>query len=147
MSAPGGLTSVTLSGVAAHGGTDVWAVGSAATSADPTVRTLSPHWDGVSWSLVPPDIGAYASTAGGMAGRSNHNMWAVGNATDQAVADPATMVLHSTGTAWSSVPSENVGDLENTLIGAAESSDGDVWAVGFYQEPGINMTLVEHYCP
>jgi len=141
-----GAKSTSLGGVVAVASNEVWAAGSYAVT-DARSKTLLAHWDGVSWELVPPNSGAYASTAGGMAGRSNHDLWAVGNVTDPAGAEPDTMVLHSRGTAWSPEPSENAGDLENTLIGSAESPDGDVWAVGFYQEPGVNKTLVEHHCP
>ncbi len=48
-----------LSAVSARAASDVWAVGSATTSADPTVRTLTLQWDGVSWTRVPsPPPGA-----------------------------------------------------------------------------------------
>jgi len=141
-----GGKSTSFGGIVAVASDDVWASGSYAVS-DARSTALLAHWDGEAWSLIPPNSGAYASSANGMAGRSNNDLWTVGNATDQPGEDARTLVLHSTGTAWSPVPSENVGDLENTLIGAAQSPDGDVWAVGFHQEPGVNKTLVEHFCP
>jgi hypothetical protein len=49
----------TLAGVTARAANDIWAVGSVSTASDPTVRPLTLHWDGVSWTrqTSPPASG------------------------------------------------------------------------------------------
>jgi hypothetical protein len=49
---PGGAS--TLQGIAAISVNDIWAVGSfGGTSVVPSEKTLTEHWDGTSWSIIP----------------------------------------------------------------------------------------------
>ena len=57
-----------------------------------------------------------------------------------------TLVEHWNGSAWSVVPSPNVGgSYDNALYGVAAVSANDVWAVGHDGDPITGQTLVEHW--
>jgi hypothetical protein len=57
-----------------------------------------------------------------------------------------TLVLHWNGTAWSIVPSPNVGTGSNLLNGVSAVSANDVWAVGYYDVGGSTYrTLALHW--
>ncbi|HVF98963.1 MAG TPA: S-layer homology domain-containing protein [Chloroflexia bacterium] len=57
-----------------------------------------------------------------------------------------TLVEHWDGSAWTIVPSPNVGTDNNALASVVAVAADDVWAVGNYlNEFGISQTLVEHW--
>src|SRR5205085_7419484 len=74
----------------------------------------------------------------GVAGVSASDVWAVGfthKGYRQDVAIPTamqTLIEHWDGREWKVVPSPNVGDRNNRLLGVAAISTNDVWAVGYY---------------
>src|SRR5262249_42244058 len=140
------------------GGNDVWAVGSYDLFGLGEYRTLTIHWDGSAWSLIPsPNPGMEPGRAllegippneahdylFGATGQGN-DVWAVGayNAAGQIL---RTLTLHWNGSAWSQAPSPNAGTSENSLWGATGSGN-DVWAVG-YSGGGNNpsQTLTLHW--
>ncbi len=72
-------------------------------------------------------------------------MWAVGYFVSGGISQ--TLVEHWNGSAWSVVPSPNVGTSHNWLFGVSAVSGSDVQAVGYYQSSGVYQTLVERYNP
>jgi hypothetical protein len=85
----------TLSGVAAFGSNDVWAVGTTLTNFS-SDQTLALHWDGTAWSIVPtpnpsPGFNSLAGVAGAGAGQP---LWAVGSQIPSSVY--RTLILTST---------------------------------------------------
>ena len=57
-----------------------------------------------------------------------------------------TLVEHWDGSAWTIVPSPNVGTDNNTLASVVAVAADDVWAAGYYlNDFGIAQTLIEHW--
>jgi hypothetical protein len=121
-------------GVAALSATDIWAVGSAVS------QTLTMHWDGVQWSVVPsPSQG----TLYGVAAISSANVWAAGYI--GTFPGPYQSVIeHWDGTQWSVVPSPNP-QLGAQLLSISGVSAGDIWAVGQFYVNNVHQTLTIHW--
>ena len=89
---------------------EAWAVGSAGYVDEhaETVRTITLHWDGAAWSVVPsPNPSAVDNELAGVGATSSSDAWAVGyEQTDDGV--NASLTLRWDGTSWSQVPSPNV---------------------------------------
>ena len=137
---PNAGTGISLFGVAAVSSGDVWAVGN---YDDTPVTEL---WNGSAWSIVPsPNVGTYGSDLNAVAAKSSSDVWAVGNFFNAGnVAQ--TLIEHWNGSAWSVVPSPNVGTSDNNLYGIAAVSSSDAWAVGSSgtHDSGLH-TLIEHW--
>jgi hypothetical protein len=131
-----------LDAVTTVGGQDVWAVGFLTVNTVP--RTLTEHWNGVHWSVVPsPTVPGVNTLLSGVAAFSTNDVWAVG------FSNPGhTLTEHWNGAAWSMIPSPNAGPANsfNALNGVAAVSANNVWAVGQYQDSlGNTLTLIEHW--
>jgi hypothetical protein len=71
------VTSNFLTGIAAISATNMWAVGYYSDSTG--THTLTEHWDGTSWSIIPsPDGTGSASVLNGVAATSTGTVVAVG---------------------------------------------------------------------
>lgn len=126
-----------LSGIAAVGPKDIWAVGYTSDRYGPQ-RLLIERWNGSRWrATATPSFDNWAALED-VSVVSARDAWAVGNSY------LGEVVLHWDGRRWSQVPSPNVGWL--TAIHAA--SPTDVWIVGQRgATPGGSVygTLVEHW--
>src|SRR5439155_959816 len=128
---------------AATGATDVWAVGTYLNAS--IFSTLTEHWDGTAWSVVPSLDGDYANRLYGVAAHQAADAWAVGNSID-AAGYTELLVEHWDGSTWSVVSSPNVGSGANRLFGIAAVAPNDVWAGGYYTDgTGHQQPLVEHW--
>jgi hypothetical protein len=129
-----------LTDVVALAPNDVWAVGGAFVAASGGWETLTQHWDGAAWTIVPSPGGAGA-TLTSVAASGAGDVWAVGYANDR------TLALHWNGQAWSVVSTPNVGPGGNILLGVAAVAANDVWAVGRYYDPLLFwfQTLALHW--
>jgi hypothetical protein len=115
-----------LFGVTAVSANDIWAVGFFAPSANVPLQTLTLHWDGSSWSVVPsPNVaGTQNNELFGVAAVSATDVWAVGEfITGSSV---QTLIEHWNGSSWSVVSSPSAGQLKGIAIVSAN----DIWAVG-----------------
>src|SRR5438445_1045484 len=77
-----GLGENNLNGVAAVSTNDVWAVGywQPEKKTDAAFHTLTEHWDGTAWTIVPsPTLGTNSNTLTGVTDLSSHNVWALGD--------------------------------------------------------------------
>ena len=97
------------------------------------------HWNGTSWQVVSPHIGAYLNSVTAL---SASDVWAVGG-TDAGL----TLIEHRGGTRWKVVPSPNGMNPVNILQGVTAVSPSDIWAVGY---GGLHIgipqeTLIEHW--
>jgi hypothetical protein len=134
----------TLRGVSALSGSDVWAVGSVASPDD--AQTLTVHYDGRAWSVVPsPNVSTKINALGGVAAISANDVWAVGWAGDGAQGHMVALTIHWDGRAWSVVPNPAPSDNISELHAVAAVSKDDVWAVGFYTEVGTRKLLILHW--
>lgn len=138
---PEQASGVTLTDITALSPTDRWTVGSSTVTATSTMpHSLTAHWDGVSWHIVPtPDKTTlrddYHLTA--VDALSAHEVWAVGShryIPESGILDghTTTYIMRYDGNAWSAVPSPSpttagsVGVL--TDVDMVSATDG--WAVG-----------------
>ena len=141
-----------LNGIAAVNASDIWAVGNGGASGAATLATLAVHWNGSSWSRVATPNTNTLNTLRGVAAVASNNVWAVGDSlrsgTD-GVSVSRTLIERWNGTAWSVVPSPNVGSGNNSLAAIAARAANDIWAVGFYDDVTgsipLRRTLVEHW--
>ncbi len=131
-----------LAGVAVNYPTDVWAVGYY-TDTGGVGQAMIQHYDGSTWSLVAiPHPGTGGNYLEAITARAANDMWAVGFYRATAGSVPQTLVLHSSGGAWTQMTSASPGAAENYLYGVAAVSDSDAWAVGYYANTaGLYRTL------
>ncbi|HET9496209.1 MAG TPA: hypothetical protein VFR15_18430, partial [Chloroflexia bacterium] len=120
-----------LNSLSASGPNDVWAVGHYATDGRTDQRTLTMHWDGSSWSIVPsPNVGSNRNYLNGAASSGPNSAWAVGfywNASNV----QRTLTMRWNGKSWNVVPSPDASAHENYLNGVV-AGGREVWAVGLY---------------
>jgi hypothetical protein len=149
--APAGttFTGSTLTAVSARSATDIWAVGnfSAAKGTNSNSFTLTMHWNGSAWTIVPSPNPAIATPAGvqqslsGVVEISPNDAWAVGNTSDITGFQGAKPIaMHWNGTAWSLTTIPGLGG-GGTLASVTASSPTSVWAAG---SPG-GTTSVLHW--
>jgi hypothetical protein len=130
-----------LLGAAAVAAGDVWAVGRYYDQSRFWDQTLTLHWDGQAWRVVPSPNTTYgANLLYAVTALAANEVWAVG------MGNGWTLTERWDGTAWSIVPSPNAGNNEHDLYGVAAGSSGDIWAVGRYRNvQAAYHTLLEHW--
>src|SRR5262249_39614478 len=103
-----------LSSVAVVSSTDVWAVGSTAADDNSPSQTLVEHWNGTAWSVVSSSgPGTRNNYLAAVAPIAANDVWAVGSYENVINGPYRTLIEHWNGTAWSVVPSINIGSLSN----------------------------------
>lgn len=128
-----------LTAISVVAANDVWAVGYSIDSSFNN-RSLTMHWNGATWSIVPsPSVGndiLYAVDA-----IASNDVWATVG-TKVGYSSSHTLTLHWDGLNWTVVPSPNDSTTNNILYGVAAVSANDVWAVG---AAGSLKTLALHW--
>lgn len=119
-----GAVDAELLGVAAASPIDAWAVGEAENTAN-QLRTVTEHWNGRSWALVPSPNAGTLSALSGVAVSGNHQAWAVGGSFART---SRPLVLGWTGHAWQRAATPRAANV--TLNSVAAVSPAHVWAVG-----------------
>lgn len=126
---PAGKTFVVLNGVDAISASDIWAVGHSGDPSSIPLQTLTMHWDGTRWSIIPsPSPGTYnGNELYAVAAVSSNDVWAVGwyqsGPTGQ---EGGALTMHWDGSTWTVVPNPS----RWALYGVTAISSNDVWAVG-----------------
>jgi hypothetical protein len=122
-----------LFGVTCVNGSDCWAVGAvvAGGSGSPT-GSLTEHWNGTAWSIVPSPtpVGAQGAFLQGVSCVSASNCWAVGYGTDQNGQNLNSVTEHWDGSAWSIVPGAPTGQTYDQLDSVSCITASNCWAVG-----------------
>src|SRR6266702_2731038 len=140
---PAGSTGGFLDAVTEVSARDIWAVGTSNESSG-SGQTLTEHWNGRNWTLVPSPhpAGSSDTVLNGVAEVSAHEIWAVGSSSGQ------TLTEHWDGKQWSIVPSPNQSSRD-LFKGVTAISAHNVWAVGGYfitvGDTAIEQTLIEHW--
>jgi hypothetical protein len=128
-----------LNAISATTSGDAWIVGTmpapsgGSNHQQQRTRTLTVHWNGTSWAVVPspnpsPDINQGESVVD----ISPTDAWLVGDT--QTASRRATLTMHWDGTIWSVASSPNPGDRRYLdLVNVADDGDGHLWAVGDYR--------------
>ncbi len=134
---------IRLEGVAAFGPNDAWAVGQA--NIDYGVadehHTLTMHWGGQQWSVVPSPNPGLDYTGGtecylnDVAMLAGDDVWAVGHFKTQNVAGhvgPQPLVLHWDGSDWQQVDAPfSIPETSGAMLSAiAAIAPDDIWAGG-----------------
>jgi hypothetical protein len=152
--APAGSTfsGSTLTAVSARAGNDIWAVGnfSAAKGTNSNSFTLTMHFNGSTWAIVPSPnpatpspVNGVRQTLNGVVEISPTDAWAVGNTVDTVSGSfqpDKPIALHWNGTAWSVATLPNLGG-GGLLASVTASSSTSVWAAG----PAGGTTSVLHW--
>jgi hypothetical protein len=110
-----------------------------------TGQTLTEHWDGTQWSIVPtPGINAPDNFLSALSAVSTNDVWAVGSSFNHG--QTSTLLEHWDGTQWSIIPGSNLGTSDNGLLGVVAISSNNVWAVGLYGNGNPDsQTLIEQW--
>ena len=102
-----------LDAVSATGGDDVWAVGAASPKG-----TLTEHWDGTAWTIVPSAHSGFQGYLSDVAAVSRSDVWAAGSE-----------IEHWDGHQWTQTATIG-GRTFDPLSAIAAVSSRDVWMVG-----------------
>jgi hypothetical protein len=130
-----------ISAVAAN---DIWAVGYYDTPPGDISLTLTEHWNGKKWSVVPSPSPTGDDILRGVVAVSSTNIWAVG---DYSLGSHQ-LVMQWNGKSWSVVPSPHRPNTISTLGGISADSAADIWTAGLdiNKHDFVYHTLIEHYC-
>lgn len=131
-----------LSSVDCTSANDCWAVGHYAEEPFGLPRTLTEHWDGSAWSVVPSPNAGTQNVLSDVACVSSSDCWAVGYYYGGGGA--RTLALHWDGNAWQKVASANQA-LDSFLFSVTCVSATDCWAVGNHYAGSPSMTLATHW--
>src|SRR5215472_5242105 len=132
---PGRDAQNVLQGVTAVASDDAWAVGYSVDLDSPTIySTLTLHWDGVNWTIVPsPNLEqaphAYNALLGVSAVASD-DIWAVGGAP---VADAGRAIfMHWDGSSWSLFPAprEMMFWFDSSRVAVVAIAPDNAWSIG-----------------
>jgi hypothetical protein len=138
-----------LTGVAATSGKNAWAVGWALRSRPPRNVTVTEHWNGTSWKLVPsPNAGGLQGGGlNGVTALSAAAAWSAGVFRDPATGNDQSLIERWNGRSWHRVASPNPGgtarDVE--LNDVLATSGSNAWAVGSDSLGDIAHALIEHW--
>jgi hypothetical protein len=114
-----------LVAISATSSSDVWAAGFLLDINARNDRTITEHWDGTQWSIIPSaNPGTYSDDLLGVAAVSTNDVWAVGYYQDSTFI--GALMEHWDGASWTAISNPPVG----VLYGVAAVSSNDVWAVG-----------------
>jgi erythromycin esterase-like protein len=140
---PGGRSN-TLDSVAIESACDAWAVGFQLGSG--IDATLTEHWNGSTWTVVPSPAPGSSSQLRSVRGTSASDVWAVGSYFDDTANMRKTLILHWDGHTWTQVTSPSPGGTDNELFGVRGGSGTDAWAVGYDATSGsVDKTLILHW--
>jgi hypothetical protein len=138
-----------LNGVTCASANDCWAVGyyNNGSGGSGFGQTLSEHWNGSSWMIVPSPNSSTTQTnyLNAVTCTSGMNCWAVGYYfTASGVAQ--TLAEHWDGTSWSIVPSNNSSPAQNNYFyDVTCTSAANCWAVGYFFNGTATQALIERW--
>lgn len=102
---------------------------------------------GPGWAVVPSaNVSDASNVLAGVSALSSTEIWAVGGyMTTTSITQ--TLTQRWNGSAWSIVPSPNVGTSDNVLQAVSARASNDVWAVGYYHTSSTSayQTLILHW--
>jgi len=136
-----GNTGGTLAGVSATSPADAWAVGTTATG-NSIGHTLTEHWNGTSWTVVPSANPGLPSDLTGVAALTSNNAWAVGSTTSNGSSQ--ALIEHWDGRTWTQAAIPAIGTASR-LNGVAATSDRNIWAAGDFSDSNGGHTLAEQF--
>ena len=131
-----------LDGITAVAANDIWAVGEVKSASGVAVATLTEHWNGSAWSIVPSPSPAGTLTA--VAARGSGDVYAVGFAQPSGSGVTQGLILRWNGTAWSQ-DTDPLGSAFHVLYAAATAPGAaQEWAAGFYGSGPDQALVLSH---
>jgi hypothetical protein len=145
-----------LNAVTAISATDAWAIGYQNDNNLNEARTLTMHWDGAAWKVVPsPNPGSPKQCDGANTGNvlnaisavASNDAWAVGFAFNCISYELQPVALHWDGLTWKAVRTPKLRQNSNSAFNAVVAlATDDVYAVGYTPAANqANLTLIEHW--
>src|SRR5262245_27799753 len=131
-----------FTGVASVSRTDAWAVGWRFDTDIEGGATLTEHWDGSNWRIVPSPNPDWSQRLIDVAAVSSNDVWAVGEA------GYGGLTEHWNGADWSIVPIAAPSTHYLSWVrleSVAAIGPNDVWAVGAYELAFAVRPLIEHW--
>ncbi len=125
-----GKPDVRLNGVAAASARDIWAVGHSGDPSAVPYQTLTMHWDGTSWSIIPsPSPGTYnGNDLTAVVAIASNDAWAVGwYQSGPNGQEGGSLTMHWDGASWTVIPNHS----KWTLYAITALASNDVWAAGY----------------
>lgn len=120
-----------LNAISVRAHDDIWAVGYY--NGEVNSRTLTMHFDGSTWSVVPSPNLPNGNRLGGVVALSPNDVWAVGWTSNPSSLDDRSFSMHWNGTAWSIVDTPQPGGASvDRLLAVDAAAPNDVWATGLY---------------
>jgi hypothetical protein len=146
----GNKTGSPLFAISATSPNDIWVVGDRVAPNTP-VLTLTMHFNGTSWTVVPSpnphtnsDLDQNVLLS--VKAIAPNDVTAVGFTLDFTNQRKLVLVEHWDGTKWSVVNARNASPTLNTLTGVSGNSSDDLYAVGFFGDSsGQDQLLIEHF--
>ena len=140
------LPGANLGQIAAIAPNDAWVVGGKAATAT-TQATLTAHWNGQRWTVVPSPNATASDSLGSVSAISSNDVWAVGcgNFCGSDTGAGSLLVEHWDGTQWTINPTPQIGNGEIASGGILALPSGDIFVAGTVSGNGIFAgTLVLH---
>ena len=129
---PEGVTNYNvLFDVAAGAPDDIWAVGYYMNDSG-VYRTLTQHWDGEQWTVVPsPNESVLSNRLSAVAFVGPNDVWAVGDYEEEATLKNYGLILRWNGLTWNVVdaPTDPINDNE-VFNDIAVAASNKIWLVG-----------------
>ncbi|HEY6279720.1 MAG TPA: hypothetical protein VIX86_25710 [Streptosporangiaceae bacterium] len=130
-----------LNGITAVAANDIWAVGDVKNASGIAVGTLTEHWNGSNWSIVPsPTASGTFPTLNAVAARSSSDVYAVGAATSSGTTQG--LILRWNGSTWSQDTDPTGSGFSVLYAAAAAPGAAQEWAAGFQGNGGPDQALV-----
>ncbi len=134
-----------LHGISAVGPSDIWAVGSYNIAGAPTDQTLTMHWDGTQWDIIPsPNVESRRNNIFGVTAIASNDVWAVGRSGNDPNGDYRTLAMHWNGSAWTIITSSDPSPV-SSLYGVAAAVTNEVWAAGAFNSEPAAQSLIEKF--
>jgi hypothetical protein len=132
-----------LNGITAVAANDIWAVGDLRSPSGLAVGTLTEHWDGSAWSIVPsPTPAGTFPVLTAVAARGSGDVYAVGFALAGASGGTQGLILRWNGTTWSQDTDPTGSTFSVLYAAAAAPGAAQEWAAGFDGSSGPDQALV-----
>ena len=130
-----------LEGVTVLSPCDAWTVG-IVQDTDGLNQTLTEHWDGTAWTVVPsPNVAGRNNILTAVRAESPTDIWAVGESF--LPGSEQTLILHWDGHTWAQVASPSPGRAYLQAVRAVSATDA--WAVGSFANGGTGQPLILHW--
>ncbi len=132
-------------GVTAIATDDVWAVGAFTSLASGVEQTLTEHWNGQAWKVVPSaNAGSgSANLLAGVTAVSANDVWASGQTDDTNAFGLVNLIEHWDGTRWTISPVAG-GNGFAGLFAMLAFPSGDVYAAGSDFDNGNLISVIFH---